>query len=125
VDEIFFRRIMGTVTNAAYVKPSIAYWLDLDSKKEREVGFSGSVIYSLALMPVATPGNALNYGVEMNVGLQYRNLRENIYGGFTWGVFWPMAALSRPVVDASAPLWSHGEGANATQVIRTFIGIRF
>jgi uncharacterized protein (TIGR04551 family) len=125
VDEIFFRRIMGTVTNAAYVKPSIAYWLDLDSKKEREVGFSGSVIYSMALKPVSTPGNALSYGVEMNVGLQYRNLRENIYGGITWGVFWPMAALTRPVVDASAPLWSHGEGANATQVVRTFIGIRF
>jgi hypothetical protein len=125
VDEIFFRRIMGTITNAIYIKPSIAYWLDLDSKKEREVGLSGSIIYSLAMVPVSTPGNSLNYGVEMDLGLQYRNLRENIYAGLTWGVFWPMAALSRPIVDASAPLWAHSEDANAAQVIRTFVGIRF
>jgi uncharacterized protein (TIGR04551 family) len=125
VDEILFRRILGTVSNAIYVKPNIAYWLDLDSKKEREVGISGSVIYSMAMVPVATPGNSLSYGIEMDLGLQYRNLRENIYAGCTWGVFWPMAALSRPMVDASAPLWSSPEDANAAQVIRTFMGIRF
>jgi uncharacterized protein (TIGR04551 family) len=126
VDEILYRRILGTVSNAIYFKPNITYWLDLDSKKEREVGVSGAVIYSLAPVPVSTPGNSVNYGIEMNVGLQYRNLRENIYAGFTWGVFWPMAALSRPVVDASAPLWaSPGEDANAAQVVRTFVGIRF
>jgi uncharacterized protein (TIGR04551 family) len=125
VDEILFRRIMGTVSNAVYFKPNIAYWLDLDSRKEREVGFSGSVIYSMAMVPVATPGNALNYGVEMDVGLQYRNLRENIYAGLTWGVFWPMAALKRPLVSASQPLWGNPEDANASQVVRTFVGIRF
>jgi uncharacterized protein (TIGR04551 family) len=42
VDEILFRRILGTVTNAIYFKPSIAYWLDLDSRKENDVGISGS-----------------------------------------------------------------------------------
>ena len=125
VDEILYRRILGTVSNAIYFKPNITYWLDLDSKKEREVGISGSVIYSIAPVPVATPGNSMNYGVEMDVGVQYRNLRENIYAGATWGVFWPMAALSRPMLDASAPLWAHPEDANAAQVLRTFVGIRF
>jgi uncharacterized protein (TIGR04551 family) len=125
VDEILYRRILGTVTNAMYFKPNIAYWLDLDSKKEREVGISGSVIYSLAMVPVATPGNSMNYGLEMDLGLQYRNLREGIYAGFTWGVFWPMAALSRPMVDVNTPLWSPAEDANAAQVVRTFIGIKF
>jgi hypothetical protein len=58
----------------------------------------------------------------MDLGLQYRNLRENIYAGFTWGVFWPMAALARTNSD----LWGYpGEDANAAQVIRTFAGIRF
>jgi uncharacterized protein (TIGR04551 family) len=125
VDEILYRRILGTVSNAIYLKPSITYWLGLDSKRDREVGVSGALIYSLAPVPVATPGNAINYGVEMNLGLQYRNLRENIYGGFTWGVFWPMAALDRPMVDASAPLWTRTEDANAAQVVRLFLGIRF
>ncbi len=125
VDQILYRRILGTVSNAIYFKPNIAYWLDLDSRNEREIGLSGSVIYSIAPVPVATPGNAMNYGVELDVGLQYRNLRENIYAGMTWGVFWPMAALKRPTVEASAPLWARSEDANAAQVLRFFMGIRF
>jgi uncharacterized protein (TIGR04551 family) len=125
VDEILYRRILGTVSNAIYFKPNIAYWLDLDSKKEREVGISGSVLYSIAPVPVSTPGNSMNYGIELDVGLQYRNLRENIYAGFTWGVFWPMGALSRPQVDATAALWTSPEDTSASQVLRTFAGIRF
>jgi uncharacterized protein (TIGR04551 family) len=125
VDEILYRRILGTVSNAIYFKPSVAYWLDLDSSKNREVGISGSVIYSLAPVPVSTPGNSINYGVEMDLGLHYRNQRENFFAGFTWGVFWPMAALSRPMVNTSAPLWSPAEDASASQVVRTFVGIKF
>jgi uncharacterized protein (TIGR04551 family) len=125
VDEILYRRILGSVSNAIYFKPNLTYWLDLDSKKEREVGISGSIIYSLAPVPVSTPGNSINYGIEMDLGVQYRNQREGIYAGFTWGVFWPMAALARPMVDASAPLWQQGEDANAAQVLRMFVGIKF
>jgi uncharacterized protein (TIGR04551 family) len=127
VDEILYRRILGTVSNAIYFKPSVAYWLDLDSAKIREVGISGSVIYSLAPVPVSTPGNSLNYGVEMDLGLHYRNTRENFFAGATWGVFWPMAALSRPAGDVGSPLWGSvgAQDANAAQVVRTFLGIRF
>jgi uncharacterized protein (TIGR04551 family) len=126
VDEILFRRILGTVSNAIYFKPSIAYWLDLDSRRQNDVGISGSIIYSIAPVPVSTPGNSMNYGVEMDLGLQYRNLRENIYAGATWGVFWPMGALARSVGnDTQNPLWSPAEDANAAQVVRTFVGIKF
>lgn len=126
VDEILYRRILGTVSNAIYVKPSVAYWLDLDSSKVREVGVSGSVIYSMAPVKVATPGNSLSYGVEMDLGLHYRNTRENIFAGVTWGVFWPMGALARPGgTTPSDTLWSPSEDANASQVFRTFAGIRF
>ena len=128
VDEILFRRIMGTVSNAIYFKPSIAYWLDLDSSKVREIGISGSAIYSLAPVPTATPGHSINYGIEMDLGLQYRNRRDNFYAGFTWGVFWPMGALSRNYEtdgNANNVLWASPEGANAAQVVRTFLGIKF
>jgi uncharacterized protein (TIGR04551 family) len=127
VDEILFRRILGTVTNAIYFKPSIAYWLDLDSRQENDVGISGSLIYSIAPVPVSTPGNSINYGVELDLGLHYRNRRENIYAGATWGIFWPMAALSRPLnsVDAGSSLWNSPEDTSASQVIRTFVGIKF
>jgi hypothetical protein len=69
----------------------------------------------------------MNYGVELDLGLHYRNQRENIFAGATWGIFWPMAALSRPVgSDANNPLWAPpGEDTSAAQVIRTFVGIKF
>jgi uncharacterized protein (TIGR04551 family) len=120
VDEIFFRRIMGSVTNAIYAKPSVTYWLATDSTKTREVGMNASAIYSMAAVPVATPGNASIYGLEMNLGLTYRNNREGFYAGATWAVFWPLSALDRP-----AAIWGFQETARAPQAFRTFLGIRF
>ncbi|HVU49616.1 MAG TPA: TIGR04551 family protein [Polyangia bacterium] len=119
VDEIFFRHIMGTVTNAIYVKPQTAYWFDLG--QNRAIGLNGSVIYSAAQVPVSTPGNAINYGVEADVGASYRNTGDGIYGGVTWGLFFPLAALSRPFSlyeDNSA-------NATSAQILRIFMGVRF
>jgi uncharacterized protein (TIGR04551 family) len=120
VDEIFWRHIMGTVTNAIYVKPQTAYWFDLG--QNRAIGLNGSIIYSAAQVPVSTPGNAINYGVEADLGATYRNTGEGVYGGVTWGLFFPLAALSRP--DS---LWTAANSANATsaQILRIFMGVRF
>src|SRR6185295_6452216 len=84
VDSILFRHILGTVTNAVYFKPGLAYWFDL--MRSRQLGLSGSFVYSIAQVPVSTPGNSLGYGLEMNVGATYRNTGEGFYAGFTWGV---------------------------------------
>jgi len=121
VDSILFRHILGTVSNAVYFKPAVSYWFDLT--QGRQLGIAGSAVYSLAQVPVATPGNALGYGLEMNVGASYRNTAEGFYAGMTWGVLWPMGALSRPDT-----LWTVGQGAgNATaaQVLRGFLGVKF
>ena len=122
VDEIFFRRIMGTVNNAIYFKPSIAYWLDVT--EARQLGVSGSVIYSLAPVPVSTPGNSINYGIEMDLGLGYRNTSEKFYAGMVWGVFWPFGALNRPIESG---MFSQAGGGTATaaQILRGFVGIKF
>jgi uncharacterized protein (TIGR04551 family) len=119
VDEIFFRHIMGTVTNAVYVKPQTAYWFDLG--QTRALGLQGSVIYSLAQVPVSTPGNNMTYGLEMNVGAGYRNTAEGFYGGFTWGVFWPLGALDRGSV------WESTQQADASvaQILRIYMGVKF
>jgi uncharacterized protein (TIGR04551 family) len=119
IDEILFRHIIGTVTNAIYFKPQVAYWFDLG--QTRAVGLTGSFIYSLAQVPVSTPGNALSYGIEMNLGATYRNSGEGVYGGVVWGVLWPLAALDRPAV-----LWQQqAADANAAQILRVFMGVRF
>jgi uncharacterized protein (TIGR04551 family) len=119
VDEIFFRRIMGTVSNALYFKPSVSYWLDV--AEQRQLGLSGALIYSMAAVPVSTPGNSLNYGLEMDLSLGYRNLGENFYAGVVWGVFWPFAALDRPTDLFGAAQ----ANASASQILRGFMGVKF
>jgi uncharacterized protein (TIGR04551 family) len=118
VDEIFFRHIMGTVTNATYFKPSAAYWFDLG--RTRAIGVNGSVIYSIAEVPVSTPGDALTYGLELDSGIGYRNTAEGFYCGATWGVFWPFSAL-----DRSAVWGNDAADASAAQILRIYMGVKF
>ncbi len=118
VDEILFRHIIGTVTNAIYIKPQTAYWFDLG--RTRALGLNGSVIYSMAQVPVSMPGNDLMMGLEMDVGAGYRNTAEGFYAGFTWGVLWPLGALNRP-----ADLWTNGEDASVAQILRVYMGVKF
>ena len=119
VDNILHRQIVGTVTNTVYVKPQVAYWFDLQNT--RQLGLTGGVIYSMAQVPVSTPGNALSQGLEMNVGVNYRNTAEGWYAGATWAVLWPLAALERP-----ATIWfQDAAGASAAQMLRIFMGVRF
>jgi uncharacterized protein (TIGR04551 family) len=120
VDEIFFRHIMGTVTNATYFKPQASYWFDLG--KTRSIGINGGAIFSMAQVPVSTPGDALAYGVETDLSLGYRNTGEGFYAGMTWGVFWPLSALDRP-----SGVWSANDAASASsaQILRVNLGVRF
>ena len=121
IDSILFRNIIGTVTNVIYLKPAVSYWFDL--AQGRQLGVSGTVIYSLAQVPVSTPGNSIQYGLETNVGVSYRNTAEGFYAGMTWGVLWPFGALDRP-----SQLWQDGAGsgnADAAQILRGFVGVKF
>jgi uncharacterized protein (TIGR04551 family) len=123
VDEIFFRHILGTVTNAVYFKPQVAYWFDL--QQSRQVGLNGAVIYSMAQVERGTPGEALSYGIEMDVGVNYRNTAEGFYAGATWGVLWPLAALDRPSTPTISDWVAEPANASAAQLLRAFFGIRF
>jgi uncharacterized protein (TIGR04551 family) len=127
VDEILFRRLLGTVSNAIYFKPSLTYWLDL--VETRQIGFSAAVLYSLAPVEVSTPGNSLSYGIEVDAGISYRNPADGFFGGVTYGVLWPMGALDRGIVRAdqtgTVGGFSKVDDASTAQVLRTFLGIRF
>ena len=119
VDEIFFRHILGTVTNATYFKPQAAYWFDLG--RTRAIGINGGAIFSMSQVQVSTPGDALIYGLETDVSAGYRNTAEGFYAGVTWGVFWPLAALDRPVAT-----WGQdAANASAAQILRVTMGVRF
>jgi uncharacterized protein (TIGR04551 family) len=119
VDEIFFRHILGTVTNATYFKPQAAYWFDLG--RTRAIGINGGAIFSMSQVRVSTPGDSLIYGLETDVSAGYRNTAEGFYAGLTWGVFWPLAALDRPLAT-----WGQdAANASAAQILRLTMGVRF
>ena len=121
VDEIFFRHILGTVTNATYFKPQAAYWFDLG--RTRAIGINGGAIFSMSQVQVSTPGDSLFYGLETDVSAGYRNTAEGFYAGLTWGVFWPFGALDRP-----AAIWGQGQDAadaSAAQILRVTMGVKF
>src|SRR5262249_7086752 len=109
VDEILFRHILGTVTNAVYIKPQAAYWFDLG--RTRALGWRGSISYSMPQVPVSRPGKEWMGALERDVGGGYRNTAEGFYAGATWGVLWPLGALNR-----NTPLWTTAEDASAAQI---------
>jgi len=89
VDMILFRRILGTVYNATYLKPSVTYWL-IDN-----FGGQAEFIYSLANRPATMPGHAINMGAEINLRLMWKNIEEGFFAWLEYGVLFDIGALSQ------------------------------
>ena len=91
VDLILFREILGTVANAAYVKPTISY--DILGTLTAQM----DIIYSMAHQAVAYPGNTGPIGLELDLNLFYRDFDDGVWAGVQYGVMFPFGALNRPV----------------------------
>jgi uncharacterized protein (TIGR04551 family) len=94
VDLILFRELLGTVTNAGYVKPFLAY--DLTNSITARL----SNVTSFALKPVSTPGNESMYGVEFDGDIGYAN--NGFFTGIAYGVLFPLSAMNHPVDESSS-----------------------
>lgn len=93
IDLILFRELIGTVTNATYLKPSVSYQVT-DS-----INFAAQSIVSFANVPVATPGNGNMYGVEFDAFLGYKGdlgQDQAFFAGLAYGVLFPLGALDHP-----------------------------
>jgi len=94
VDLIFFREILGAITNATYVKPSVSY------NVTDRIHFKLAGIASFSNVPVSTPGNDISgrlYGIELDAELGYGNKDDGFFAGLYYGVFFPFGALNYPV----------------------------
>ncbi len=122
VDLILFRRILGTVSNATYVKPSIAYDLIQDPLNRNNLSAKVDVIYSLANVPVAYPGNSANLGLEIDAHVMYENRKEGFYAGLAYGVLFPFAALNfRSDIFGTR----FGHDAEAAQTLQARLVVKF
>lgn len=99
VDEILFREILGTVTDAAYVRPHGSWRVHDFGAGELVVELA--MIASMALQPTSTPGQARGLGVEVDPSVSYRS-----EGGFRveidYAALFPLAGLDNPMDGLSA-----------------------
>jgi uncharacterized protein (TIGR04551 family) len=65
VDQILFRRIVGAVTNALYIKPQGR--INLAGNDRTRFWMGASAMYAMAFVPDSTPGEASPLGVEANL----------------------------------------------------------
>jgi uncharacterized protein (TIGR04551 family) len=113
IDMILWREILGNVTGALYMKPSIAY--DITE------GFKvfAAVIYSRAAFVRETPsGTNPNLGIELNVGTRYET-EDGFFAQLMWGVLFPLGGLGFPPNVQNAP------GLDTAQALRGMLGVRF
>ena len=99
IDLILFRELIGTVSNAIYVRPKLEYDIN-DNFRIR-----GWSVLSFAHKPISTPGNASFYGVEFDADVSYHDDSTGFEAGIAGGFLLPGAALDRrnPDPDDGGP----------------------
>jgi len=93
VDMILWRHLVGAVTNAGYLKPSLQYDIT------KSISFKVANITSFALKKVATPGHETMYGTEFDSDLGYAS--GGLFVGVSYGVLFPLAAMNHPADDTT------------------------
>jgi uncharacterized protein (TIGR04551 family) len=116
VDQILFRRILGTVNNATYFKPGASYDI-VDN-----FGARVDLLYAIANNPVAYPGNSYNLGLEIDAALTYKNEEEGFYASLVYGVLFPFGALSTPGSIYGA---AFNHDANTAQTFQARLAVKF
>lgn len=99
VDRILFREIIGTVTDAAYVRPHLTW--RMVSFLRGELAFELAAVASMALEPSSTPGGARGLGVELDPTLAWRS-SDGFVCALEHAVLFPLAGLDDPDLGLAA-----------------------
>ena len=114
IELILWREIIGGITDAIYVKPTISY--------DVTEGFRlyASIIYSRAVFAYSTPSSTNpNLGIELNAGVRYET-EDGFFAQFAWGVLFPLGGFQQsPGNVVSLP------SLDTAQALRGMLGIRF
>lgn len=103
VDEIMFRRIIGTVTDAVYLRPHAG--VRLANVGATAIDLTGAVVASWALEAASTPSGASRLGVETILGLRVWS-RDGFAVRGTYAAFLPGPAFDNTSLAAqAAQLW--------------------
>jgi uncharacterized protein (TIGR04551 family) len=86
VDLILWRQIIGTVTDAMYIKPSIQYEI------AEGFGAKASIIYSSAMESSSTRGKSSPLGLEFDFDFFYFS-DDNFHAGLSYGLLIPFDGM--------------------------------
>ena len=119
VDLILFREVLGTVTDAFYVKPHLTYFVNPNT------GFRADIISSFANYATSTPGNASPLGVELDATAFYQSL-DGFHFMMQYGYLFPLAGLNH-AVDENGETQVREQFATAqpAQTFQLFFGVAF
>ncbi len=99
IDRILFAELIGTVTDAMYLRPwGKARLLDFTSSA---LTARASLTFSRAVYASSTPGNDAALGAEGNVGLQWES-KDGFDVLFEYAVLFPMAGFDNPAMGLRA-----------------------
>lgn len=90
-DQILYRRVIGAVTNSFYLRPNMKY--TLWGEGESSLWVKGSVMYAMAFVPSATPGEASALGLETDVALG-AHFSRHVEARLESGMLFPGEGLS-------------------------------
>ncbi len=121
-DLLLFKELLGTVSNAAYVKPWLAFYFFQNNFSARaDFEFAGAVDRSGTLS-----GNNSLWGLELAASLRYHDVDDPIFFQLQYGVMFPFGAFEPTVtVGSGAASTLQTLDAKAAQAIQAQVGIRF
>jgi uncharacterized protein (TIGR04551 family) len=99
VDRILFNEIIGTVTDAFYVRPFLKYRLVDFSSSRLVVGLAGT--FTRALYASSTPGGTADLGIEVHPSLTWQS-KDGFDVLAEYAVLFPFSGLSNPVAGLDA-----------------------
>jgi uncharacterized protein (TIGR04551 family) len=99
VDRILFRELLGTVTDAAYAKPWVA-WRPL-RLSSGTLSFHAAAIGSVALFASSTPSGQAPLGVEVDGTARWES-RDGFRASLEHAVLFPLSGLDNPALGLKA-----------------------
>lgn len=99
IDRILFREIIGTVTDAVYLRPHARARIFNESFGRLELHATG--IASMAIFASSTPGNQQPLGVEIDPSLYYTTT-DGLFVAIDYAVLFPLAGLDNVMLGLRA-----------------------
>ena len=118
VDLILFREIIGTVTDAFYFKPHVAY-IPVEG-----LGIRGDIIASFAQFSDSTPGGSIPLGLEFDLTGFYET-DDGFHFQLQYGFLLPFAGLNHRASSTSPASFQRFGTAKTAQAVKFLMGVVF